>query len=66
VPPCNLTKPYYENVTLNISDGFYNISYSFEIKALNIPAAEKPRGTKNLELQQMIDTLTSSIPSGNI
>jgi len=53
-------------VTFNISDGFYNVSYSFEIKALNIPVSEKPRGTKNLELQQKIDALTSSIPYGNI
>ena len=27
--PCTLTQPYYENVTLNISDGFHNVSYSF-------------------------------------
>lgn len=66
LPPCNLTNPYYENVTFNISDGFYNVSYSFEIKAFNIPVTQKPSGTKNLELQQTIDAFTSSIPYGNI
>ena len=29
VPPCNLTQPYYEIVSLSISDGFHIIPYSF-------------------------------------
>jgi hypothetical protein len=33
---------------------------------MNIPASQKPKGTKLLELQAMIDALTSSIPPGNI
>jgi hypothetical protein len=28
-PPCNITQPYYENVTFNLSDGFHNVSFSF-------------------------------------
>ena len=66
VPPCNLSQPYYENVTFNLSDGFHNVSFSFQIMAKNIPASKKPTGAQMLELKKMVDILTSSIPPGNI
>jgi hypothetical protein len=39
LPPCNLTKPSYESVSLNISDGFHTIPYSFQIEVKNIPTS---------------------------
>ena len=36
-PPCNITQPYYENVTFNLSDGFHNVSFSFQITTKIIP-----------------------------
>jgi hypothetical protein len=48
ISPCNLTEPFYENVTLNISDGYYDIPYSFQIEVKNIPEYMRPSGVEKL------------------
>ena len=55
ITPCTLTKPHYENVTLNITDGFHNVSYAFQIRVNIIPPGKKPEGAKMLEYKLMAD-----------
>jgi len=51
IPPCNLTKPLFENVTFNITDGFHYVAFAFQIRVNNIPADKKFSGVKLLEYQ---------------
>jgi hypothetical protein len=64
--PCNLAQPHYENVTMNISDGFNTIPYSFQIEVKPIAGGKTPSVAKKLEQKMMFDELTSSIAPGNI